>query len=174
MRPRWQRRARRDVHSVDVTAFLSLMVILVPFLLVTAVFSRTTILEIQPASGEGDRLPAQDPLQLQVIVRQAVIEVSYLDQRDQQQKKQLDRSVEDKALASLATLAGELKARHPQSLEATVLVEPQISYDVLVQVLDVLRVKLQRAGDDVEQMELFPLIALGPVPAAKQPGRGAQ
>ena len=78
MRPRWQRRARRDVHTVDVTAFLSLMVILVPFLLVTAVFSRTTILEIQPATGEGERLPAPDPLQLQVIVRQAVIEVSYL------------------------------------------------------------------------------------------------
>jgi biopolymer transport protein ExbD len=162
------------VHTVDVTAFLSLMVILVPFLLVTAVFSRTTILEVQPVSGEADQMSVPDPLQLQVIVRQAVIEVSYLGQLDQQQTKQIDRSVEDKALASLATLAAELKARHPQSLEATVLLEPQISYDVLVQVLDVLRVKLQRHEDDVEQMELFPLIALGPVPAAEPRMRGTQ
>ncbi|MDH3979274.1 MAG: biopolymer transporter ExbD [Gammaproteobacteria bacterium] len=171
MRPRWQRAARRDVHTVDVTAFLSLMVILVPFLLVTAVFSRATILEIQPVSAESDQKSAPDPLQLQVIVRHAVIEVSYLGQT---RAERIDRSSDDRALASLATLAGELKARFPQSLEATVLLEPQIPYDVLVQVLDVLRVKLQQTGDAVEQTELFPLIALGPVPASRQPMRGAQ
>jgi len=174
MRPRWQRRARRDAHTVDVTAFLSLMVILVPFLLVTAVFSRTTILEIQPVTGEVDQMSAPDPLQLQVIVRQAVIEVSYLGQLDKPQKMQIDRAAGDTALASLATLADELKTRHPQSVEATVLLEPQISYDVLVQVLDVLRVKLQRQGDGVEQTALFPLIALGPVSAAESLMRGTQ
>jgi biopolymer transport protein ExbD len=159
------------VHTVDVTAFLSLMVILVPFLLVTAVFSRATILEIQSVSGEADQPSAPDPLQLQVIVRQAVIEVSYLGQT---QAEQIDRSSDDRALESLATLAGELKARYPQSLEATVLLEPQIHYDLLVQVLDVLRVKLQQPGDAVEQIELFPLIALGPVPVSGQRIRGAQ
>ena len=157
--------------NVDVTAFLSLMVILVPFLLVTAVFSRTTILEIQPAAGEGERLPAKDPLQLQVIVRADVIEVSYVGQA---QATRIDRSSGDEALESLASLAERLKARNPQSLEATVLLEPQIAYDVLVQVLDALRVKLQRDGDAVEQMELFPLIALGPVTASGQAGRVAQ
>ena len=174
MRPRWQRTARRDVHTVDVTAFLSLMVILVPFLLVTAVFSRTAILEIQPTIGAGEQMSAPDPLQLQVVVRQAVIEVSYLGQPDRMQTTQIDRSAGDQALESLATLAGKLKARHPQSLEATVLLEPQISYDVLVQVLDVLRVKPLQHGDADQSAELFPLIALGPVPVAEQPGRGAQ
>lgn len=174
MRPRWQRRARRDAHTVDVTAFLSLMVILVPFLLVTAVFSRATILEVQSTSSAGDQESVPDPLQLQVTVRQAIIEVSYLGRLEQMQTTRIDRSVDDRALASLATLAGKLKTRYPQSLEATVLLEPQISYDVLVQVLDVLRVKLQRRGDAVEQRELFPLIALGPVSAPDQPGRGAQ
>ncbi len=171
MRPRWQRTARRDMPNVDVTAFLSLMVILVPFMLVTAVFSRTTILEIQPAAGEVDRLPASDPLQLQVIVRQDMIEVAYLGQA---QTAQIDRVSDDMALESLATLAAELKARYPQSLEATVLLEPQIPYEVLVQVLDVLRIKQQRHGDAVEQTELFPLIALGPVATSEQLIRGAQ
>lgn len=156
---------------VDVTAFLSLMVILVPFLLVTAVFSRTTILEIQPETGEGDHLSAPDPLQLKVIVRQDKIEVTYLGQA---QTAQIDRVSDDKALQSLAILAANLKARYPQSLEATVLLEPQIPYDVLVQVLDVLRIKLQPHGDYVEQTELFPLIALGPVPGSEQLIRGAQ
>jgi len=174
VRPRWQRTARRDVHTVDVTAFLSLMVILVPFLLVTAVFSRTAILEVQPAIGAGDQVSAPDPLQLQVIVRQAVIEVSYLGQSGQMQTRQLDRSAGEQTLESLATLAGKLKVRYPQSLEAIVLLEPQIPYDVLVQVLDVLRVKPLQHGDADEPAELFPLIALGSVPAAEQAGRGAQ
>lgn len=159
------------MHTVDVTAFLSLMVILVPFLLVTAVFSRTTILEIQPVTGESDLMSVPDLLQLQVVVRQDVIEVNYLGQA---QPVRIDRSAGDESLVSLATLVGKLKARHPQSLEATVLLEPQISYDVLVQVLDVLRVRLQRRGDEVETVELFPLLALGPVPATAQQGRGAQ
>jgi hypothetical protein len=45
---------------------------------------------------------------------------------------------------------------------------------VLVQVLDVLRVRPLQHGDADEPAELFPLIALGPVPVAEQPGRAAQ
>ena len=164
MKPRWQRTAKRDVHTVDVTAFLSLMVILVPFLLVTAVFSRTAILEVQPAGGEGDGELVPDPLQLQVTVRQDVIEVDYFAQAGQAQRVSINRSADRQALEALATLADDLKTRFPNSLEATVLLEPQIAYEVLVDVLDVLRVKLKKEGDVIEQQELFPLIALGPVP----------
>jgi biopolymer transport protein ExbD len=170
VRPRWQRTTRRDDYTVDVTAFLSLMVILVPFLLVTAVFSRTAILELQPAGGEGVQQPTADPLQLRVIVRQAVIEVSYLGEA---QPVQISRSDDGGALASLTTLAGDLKARYPQSLEATVLLEPQIPYDLLVQILDVLRSRVQRREDSVEQEALFPLIALGAAPLTAQAERGA-
>jgi biopolymer transport protein ExbD len=162
------------VHTVDVTAFLSLMVILVPFLLVTAVFSRTAILEIQPTVGAGEQVSVTDPLQLQVIVRRAVIAVSYLDESGRKQITQIERSASAPALESLATLAGRLKLRYPHSLEATVLLEPQISYDVLVQVLDVLRVRQPQPGGDVEPAELFPLIALGPVQAAEPARRGVQ
>ena len=172
MKPRWQRKARREVHTVDVTAFLSLMVILVPFLLVTAVFSRTAILEVQPAAAGGDGELAPDPLQLQVTVRQEIIEVDYFGPAGQAQSVSIDRLADAQALAALATLADELKTRYPDSLEATVLLEPQIAYEVLVDVLDVLRVKLLAEGDVIRQQELFPLIALGPVPATV--GRGTQ
>ena len=171
MRPRWQRTARREAPIVDVTAFLSLMVILVPFLLMTAVFSRVAILEIRPETAAGGDMPAPDPLQLRVVVRQEVIEVGYLGQA---QTARIERSSDARALESLAALAGQLKTRYPSSLEATVLLEPQIPYDLLVQVLDVLRVRMQRDGADIVQTELFPLIALGPAAASGQAGGGAQ
>ncbi len=155
---------------MDVTAFLSLMVILVPFLLVTAVFSRTSILELQPAVGAGVEAPVSDPLQLQVTMRQDVIEVSYLGQI---QPVQIARSTGEQALNSLATLAAELKVRYPQSREATLLLEPQIPYNELIQVLDTLRVQLQRQEDTAQLEELFPLIALGEAPGAVHQGRGS-
>lgn len=167
MRPRWQRTARREAQSVDVTAFLSLMVILVPFLLITAVFSRTAILEIQSAIGEEQGARAEDALQLQVIVRRAAIEVSYVGQTG---PLRIDRSDDSNWLQSLAILARQLKAQHPQSINATVLLEPQISYDVLVRVLDALRVSFQFSEGTHREEALFPVIALGSAPAGEKQG----
>ena len=167
MKVRRQRIAVREAASLDLTAFLSLMVILVPFLLVTAVFTQTTILELQPQRGEGSQLSASDTLQLQVVLRQEAIEVNYLALA---RPIWIDRTADGEAVASLAALAADLKARYPGSLEATLLVEPQISYDAVVQVLDALRVRLpgRERGD---RQELFPLIALGPAALAAQAGQ---
>ena len=170
MRARWHRSTRREEYTVDVTAFLSLLVILVPFLLVTAVFSRITILELQPAVSEADQASSPDPLQLKVILRQGEIEVTYLGLA---QPLKIGRSTDERALELLATMAGDLKARYPQSLEATVLLEPQIRYDLLVQVLDALRIRLQQHEGGVEQIALFPMIALGSASVMAAPGRGA-
>jgi biopolymer transport protein ExbD len=162
MRRRWRRRANPDPQTVDLTGFLSLLVILVPFLLVTAVFTRTTILEVQTAgqeSGEGDR----DDLALRVIIRTDAIEVSYADSES---PDIIERGAGDQPLQALAELAGRLKASHPQSEHATVLVEPQIPYELLVQVLDTLRLRLGRSGDTPTPEFLFPRIALGPAPAS--------
>jgi biopolymer transport protein ExbD len=163
--------ARRETARLDVTAFLSLMVILVPFLLITAVFSRMTILEVQPA-GDDKRAPSRaDPLQLQVVVRERFIEVNY---RDLRKTERIARTSNGSELQSLATLADKLKARFPHSLEATVLIEPQVSYDVVVKVLDVIRVKLQRIGDAVEPVDRFPLVALGEVAVNEQQTPGVK
>jgi biopolymer transport protein ExbD len=171
VRTRWQRTARRETPHLDVTAFLSLMVILVPFLLITAVFSRMTILEVHTAAGESRESPPPDPLQLQVVVRRHVIEVNH---RGLENTQRIARTANGGELESLASLADKLKAQFPQSLEATLLIEPQIPYDVVVQVLDAIRIKLDRIGDVVEPMELFPLVALGEVAVNKQPARGVK
>jgi biopolymer transport protein ExbD len=167
MIPRWQRRTRRETPVVDVTAFLSLMVVLIPFLLITAVFSRMTILELQVPSGEAGDAAMPDPLQLRIIVREQGIEVHY---RGQKTATRIARTPEQQALVSLGGVVDELKARFPQSLEATILLEPQIAYEYLVHVMDVVRMPPQRQADAVQQPGRFPLIALGEVaPLPRQP-----
>ena len=48
-----RRHRRKDAGELNITAFMNLMVVLVPFLLITAVFSRLTILELNlPSSTE--------------------------------------------------------------------------------------------------------------------------
>ena len=60
----------------------------------------------------------------------------------------------------LAELATELKAQFPDSVQATLLLEPQISYDDLVQIMDAVRIRPSRNGDDDKPTELFPQITL--------------
>ena len=42
-----------NTYDIDVTTFLNLMVVLIPFLLITAVFSRMTIVELNLPSAAG-------------------------------------------------------------------------------------------------------------------------
>ena len=172
MIPRWQRTTRRETPAVDITAFLSLMVVLIPFLLITAVFSRMTILELQAPPGEVGDSAAPDPLQLQIIVRDHGIEVHY---RGQKTATYIPRAPDEQGLVSLEGVMNELKARFPQSLGATILLEPQVSYEYLVHIMDVVRMQQQRQDETVQQRERFPLIALGEVaPLPRQPKPGAQ
>jgi biopolymer transport protein ExbD len=166
-----QRRKRDSASDIDVTAFLSLLVILVPFLLISAVFSRITILELQPATDQSRRPSPHDPLQLQLVVREAGIEVSYLGLEE---PLRFPRTENGSELEALARLMDELKRSHPRSTQAALLLEPQISYDTLVQVMDSVRLKRQLLGETLQTRALFPAISLAETPVIEHHKRGSR
>ena len=56
MRQHHYKRREKEPAELPVTTFLNLMVVLVPFLLITAVFSRIAIVELTlPSSNGGSR-----------------------------------------------------------------------------------------------------------------------
>jgi len=59
-----------------------------------------------------------------------------------------------------------LKARYPQKDDATVLMEPEIEYDYLIQIMDAVRgAEVQAEGsEEVEKIVLFPNISIGDAP----------
>ncbi len=59
-----------------------------------------------------------------------------------------------------------LKARYPKKDDATVLMEPDIEYDYLVQVMDAVRGAEVRAegSEEVKKIVLFPYISIGDAP----------
>ena len=71
------RRLRREPTGLDVTAFINLIVVLVPFLLSTAVFTHLSVLDLSlPAQSTGalEKLSA-DKLNLEIVIRADAIEV---------------------------------------------------------------------------------------------------
>jgi biopolymer transport protein ExbD len=65
------RRPTRGTPELNITAFLNLMVILVPFLLITAVFSQMTILELNlpPQKNQNQPQNQKKERNFEIIIR---------------------------------------------------------------------------------------------------------
>lgn len=170
-----KRRLRQQVAHLEVTAFINLIVVLVPFLLSTAVFTRLAVVPMDlptaAAPAEVERLGV-DRLQLEVVLRADAIEVG---DRVGGLIQRLPRTADGTHdVAGLSAVVQAVKARFPQEEAATVLVPPELPYDTLVQVMDAVREQLVVDGPRIEHRPLFPRIALGdaPVPGAV-PARAA-
>ena len=164
------RRARRRIEATElnITAFMNLMVILVPFLLITAVFSRLAILELNLPGASSE--PADDPaqsLQLEITVRNARIEVG---DRNGGLLARIDNIDGAYDLERLNEKLREVKAYNPDKLDVTLLLESDISYETLVQVMDKVRLYETVEAGGLRKIELFPEISIGDAVAS---GEGA-
>ena len=116
------------------TTFLNLMVALIPFLLVTAVFSRIAIVELNlPSSASAPS--AEAVFRLEVIVREEGLELT----NGSSLIAVIPKKNDEYDLASLSELVLSLKRDNPQAEQASVLLEPEIEYDYLIRVMDVVR-----------------------------------
>ncbi|MCP4300925.1 MAG: biopolymer transporter ExbD [Gammaproteobacteria bacterium] len=156
------RHHRKDTAELNITAFMNLMVILVPFLLITAVFSRLAILELNlPGSSTEPVDPQEQVFQLEVIVRQEKIEVG---DRNQGLLGVYPNSDDGYDYGALRTKLTELKTRYPDKSDASILLEQDIPYDTLVQVMDTVRVAEEIEEDSIVRSDLFPDISIGDAP----------
>lgn len=161
MRRSWRRRRHTEQADLNITAFMNLMVILVPFLLITAVFSRTAVLELNLPGPSSDATVTEDEaFSLEVTVRAQRIDVS---DRNGGLLKSFPSGDEGYDLDGLQAFLRQVKVRFPDKVDATVLLESAIVYDTLVQVMDTVRVApLAEPGGGYG--ELFPEIAIGDAP----------
>ena len=157
---------RRNIETAElnITAFMNLMVILVPFLLITAVFSRLAVLELNlPGSSNEPVEPQEQTFQLEVIVRQDKIEVG---DRNQGLLGIYPNGVDGYDYEALAVKLTELKERYPTKTNASILLEQDIAYDTLVQVMDTVRVAqdIDEENEQIIRSDLFPDISIGDAP----------
>jgi biopolymer transport protein ExbD len=157
-----RRHRRKDAAELNITAFMNLMVVLVPFLLITAVFSRLTILELNLPSSAQAVPETPQLLNLEIIVRNGELQVA---DRGTGLLKTIPRTADGPDLEALKSfLSDEVKARFPEASAITILLEPDIPYDTVIQVMDAVRVDTTEAGGRLVQAELFPDISIGDAP----------
>ncbi|NNF15443.1 MAG: biopolymer transporter ExbD [Gammaproteobacteria bacterium] len=157
---RWRQRRQHDAAELNITAFMNLMVILVPFLLITAVFSRLTILELSlPAPGDETATSPQQSLQLEVIIRARQLEVA----DTQTGLLKVIPALEGTKRPDLVTLSAylqQVKAEFPQTSNIVLLLEPDTDYNTLVQIMDTVRAFTPEVKN-ASVTELFPDISIG-------------
>jgi biopolymer transport protein ExbD len=168
------RRLKHHPAALEVSAFINLIVVLVPFLLSTAVFTKLSVLDLKlPAQNSGVEQLKVDNLQLEVIIRKDALDV---DDRIGGRIAHIPNVDGKYDLATLSTWMLTLKNKFPDKSDATVLAESNTPYDTLVQVMDTMRTTKVPQGNQAVSMELFPGISIGDAPvtaaefAAAHPG----
>ena len=170
---RKHRREQADAE-LDITAFMNLMIVLVPVLLLSMVFTHISILDLNfPGGANAQPLDAEN-LQLQVALYNDYIRVSdnqgTINQRIPDQQGQHDYQ------ALQAYLKG-IKARVPDKRDIVLLAQPKTDYQSIVSAMDAMRAYPAVVAANLVYGELFPDISLGDAPPAQpqaspvEPGR---
>ena len=153
-------RRRHPAAELNITAFMNLMVVLVPFLLMTAVFSHITILDLNlpPPGGSDTKQPEKPPFELRLTIRKTMIVVS--DSRGGLIKR-IPKSDKTHNYTLLQETLKQVKARFPGTTGITILAEQDTQYDDLIQAMDSARSYQTMYQNELVIAELFPDISIG-------------
>ena len=155
----------RGRHEINVVPMIDMMIILVFFLIFTAVFTKTNILELNLPGADNAVPGLPEGLNLEVVIRGDVIEVV---DRGTGVLKSLPVVSGEHDLQGLSEYLQQVKSRYPDKQDATILLEQDIQYDTLVQVMDTVRV-FGVPGSLWAVGELFPDVSVGDAPAREAP-----
>jgi biopolymer transport protein ExbD len=156
-------RINKEPPDLDITAFLNLMVVLVPFLLITAVFSRITILQLNLPEGVGSTDADEPKLSHEIIVRKDLFVLGdgkqILGQLPNNEEGEYD-------IGKLSAILLDYTRKIPDKRDATVLMEPDLEYRVLVKIMDAVSTGAIEEGEEGKKTnyDLFPQISIGDAP----------
>ena len=155
------RHSRRPAELLLVP-MIDIFTVLVTFLLMTAVFSRTVILQLNLPAAQTEFRDPPPGLQLEVMVRKDQLQVA---DRNSGPLATLPNTPAGYNYDGLTDYLKRVKAKFPEKTDASILLESDTAYDTLVQVMDRVRVFEVKEGLNTVQAELFPDISIGDAPA---------
>jgi len=164
-RRKWKKKESLEtdlMELLNLTPMMDVFTVLVVFLLITAVFTSITIMDLSVPTSAGGSAASKPNFAIEVIVRKAGLEIANGATVEAAIPKKDDKY----DLKKLSEMLLRLKAQYPEKEDATVLMEPKVEYDHLIQVMDAVRVaEVQAEGsNEVEKKVLFPKISIGDAP----------
>ncbi len=150
------------MHLINLTPMMDILTVLVVFLLITAVFISITIEELAVPTAAGAETHSMPNFAIEVIVRRAGLEIasgSVVSDRIPKKDDQYD-------IGALTKTLLRLKAQYPEKEDVSVLMEPDIKYDHLIEIMDAVRSTnaVPEGGGAARKIELFPKISIGDAP----------
>jgi biopolymer transport protein ExbD len=150
----------RGRHEINVVPMVDMMIILVFFLIFSAVFTKTNVLELNLPGADAAVPDLPQGLNLEVIIRKSGIEIA---DRGTGLLKTLPITGDAYDLKGVSDYLQLVKSKYPDKTDATILLEQDIEYDTLVKVMDTVQV-FQVPGSQWDMAELFPDVSVGDAP----------
>jgi biopolymer transport protein ExbD len=150
----------RGRNDLNIVPMIDMMVILVFFLLFTAVFSNTNILELKLPAPNSSMPELPKGLELEVVVRKDRLDIQ---DRTTGILRSLPVTPAGLDFKGLNEFLQFVKSKYPDKTNATVLAETDTPYETLVATMDAVRVWTVDDGK-FTRAELFPDISVGDAP----------
>ncbi len=165
---RRRRRINTQEAELDITSFMNLMIVLVPVLLLSLVFSQVRILNLQlPVEGTAQEQDNQEPKLLELVIDSQGFELNYPSGI---LLKRIAKSEAGYNFSLLSSYLQDLKLTFQQNNtdknDIVILLSPAVEYQTLVSAMDTVRSFKAVVAANVVDAELFPFISLGDAPDA--------
>lgn len=157
------KRRHHEAKDLELTTLLNIMVVLVSFLLLSAVFSKITIQELNmpPQGGGAAPTPDKPPVTIEVFVRKNALEIG-----DGKNVTDTIPKVGDKYdFPELSKRLKVLKDKNVDKKDVVLLVEPDIDYSTMISVMDAVKfVSFMSSEGKRLTITLFPNVTVGDAP----------
>lgn len=149
--------------ELEITSFMSLMIVLVPVLLMSISFTQVTVLDVQlPELTGGSALSTVPQSTLEIRMLDEGFNVYYPD-NVLIKTIPVTESTAGKAYDydQLSLVMQEVKRQLPEKRDVLLLSAPNVDYQSIVFAMDALKSYQTVVALDVVEIELFPEISLG-------------
>lgn len=145
-------------EDVNLIPLLNIFTIVIPFVLLTAVFAKTAIIDIfLPQERAGEREKSSAPAEVfTIMVTERGFQLGGIGRGVVVPKKEGKYDVE-----TLREEVVKVKDAHPSQEEVIIMLKPDIPYDLVVQVMDAARDATRTEGGKEVVSTLFPFVSLG-------------
>ena len=159
-------RGRREDAELDITAFMNLMIVLVPILLLGMVFSRITVVDLTlPPLAPGEL--SEDNLRaVELVIRRDSMRVDYPRGILLKRIPMTENGEHDFELLSLVLqeVKRQLREQGIEQESITILSEPAVDYQTIIHAMDTVRSFKALVAASVVDAALFPQISFGDAP----------
>lgn len=152
-----------DEADIDVTAFMNLMIVLVPVLLLSMTFTQITVMDITlPELTGGSSVSQNDQSKLEVEITDDGFKVFYpTDTLIQTIPTREGDEGTEHDYRKLSLVIQEVKKQLKDKKDILLLTSPTVDYQTLVKTMDSVRSYKTVLAASLVEVELFPEVSLG-------------